>query len=180
MSTPEAPCADFDTWIICRHKFANSGLSAVITVNSTLESRLKLTDYPYYLSIAIEAEPRFVDAHGRIGAHESQHLQALSRLIRESLDTEAQHLIAIVHGAGARTLALHARDGGAIAGRLKALKRDKTWDRAWSFQIIHDPWGAKSEPWREIARASGDHHLAINIPHAEGGLAAGEPHHSLF
>jgi len=170
---------DYDTWVICRHKFPASGRSAVITVNSTLDQRLRFADYPYHVSIAIDALPKSVDASGRIGAHESQHLLALSRVIRESLECEDQHLIAIVHGAGARTLELHARDGASVARRLTALKNDKTWDRSWGFEVKADPEGRLSEIWRDIARASEEHHLAVNIAHSPSGASA-DHHHYLF
>jgi hypothetical protein len=170
---------DYDTWIICRHKFPASGASAVITVNSTLETRLKFLDYPYHVRIAIDAAGQWVDGSGRIGAHESQHLLNLSRLIREFLEGENQHLIAIVHGAGARTLELHARDGACVARRLNALKEEKTWDRTWSFEVRHDPQGKLSEVWREIARAGEEHHLAVNIAHSHSGASA-DQHHYLF
>jgi hypothetical protein len=167
---------DYDTWIICRHRFPESGESAVITVNTTLERRVSFADYPYHVSVVICAAGRAQDARGRIGAHESQHLLGLSRVIRGYLDNEDQHLIAIVHGAGARTLALHAHDGGAIVRRLNALKEEKTWDREWTFEVRHDPSGKGSEPWRGIVRASQDHHLTINVPHG----AASDQHHFLF
>ncbi len=168
---------DYDTWIICRHTFPESGKSAVITVNSSLEKRLSFSEYPYHVSIAIAATARALDASGRIGAHESQHLLLLSRVIREHLDAEDQHLIAIVHGAGARTLELHARDGAAVTRRLNALLRDKTWDRSWTFQVKDDPLGRLSEPWRDIARSHGEHHLAVNVPHSGAAL---DHHHFLF
>jgi hypothetical protein len=104
-------------------------------------------------------------------------LLALSRVIREALECEDQHLIAIVHGAGARTLELHARDGEAVARRLNGLKQDKTWDRSWEFAVTPDPEGKRSEPWREIAAASQEHHLAIHIPHARSGGASLDHHH---
>src|ERR1700761_4267834 len=126
--------------MICRHRFP-TGISAVITVNTTLEQRLSFADYPFHVSVAIEASPRALDASGRINAHESQHLLHLSRVIREQLDCEDQHLMAIVHGAGARTLEFHARDGEAMARRLTALKQEKTWDRPWAFEIRPDPAG---------------------------------------
>jgi hypothetical protein len=173
------PDADYDTWVICRHKFPASGKSAVITVNSTLEKRLNFVDYPYHVSIAIAAAPHSLDASGRIGAHESQHLLHLSRVIREGLESEDQHLMAIVHGAGARTLELHARDGESVARRLTALKEDNTWDRAWAYEIKHDPAGKRSEVWRGIAATSEEHHLAINIPHSRGGESE-DHHHYLF
>jgi hypothetical protein len=177
--SPFVSDADYDTWVICRHKATANGQSAVITVNSTLEKRLIFADYPYHVSIAIEAAAHSVDASGRIGAHESQHLLTLSRVIREALEAEDQHLIAIVHGAGARTLELHARDGESIARRLNALKNDKTWDRGWRFDITHDPKGTLSQGWRDIAAASHEHHLAINVPQTRDGGAA-EQHHFLF
>ena len=167
---------DYDTWVICRHRFADSGQSAVITVNSSLEERLSFSEYPYYVSIAIAAAAHSLDARGRIGAHESQHLLILSRVIREHLDAEDQHLIAIVHGAGARTLGLHARDGAAVTRRLNALLQEKRWDRIWTFEVNDDPQGRRSEPWRDIARSQGEHHLAVNIPHS-GAL---DHHHFLF
>jgi len=169
---------DYDTWVICRHKFPESGRSAVITVNTTLEKRLKFLDYPYHVSIAIDAAPHAVDAAGRIGAHESQHLLHLSRAIRESLESLDLHLIAIVHGAGARTLELHARDGDSVARRLNALKEDKTWDRPWRFEVASDPKGKRSRLWREIAAAKEEHHLAINVEHSSSGVA--DHHHFLF
>jgi hypothetical protein len=86
---------------------------------------------------------------------------------------------AIVHGAGARTLELHARDGEAIARRLNALKKDKTWDRGWRFEIRLDPKGTLSQGWRDIAAGSHEHHLAINVSQARGGAAA-DQHHFLF
>jgi hypothetical protein len=168
---------DYDTWIICRHRFPESGKSAVITVNSSLERRLRFSEFPYPVSIAIAAAARALDTAGRIGAHESQHLLMLSRVIREHLDPEDQHLIAIVHGAGARTLELHARDGVAIARRLNALLEDKTWDREWSFEVLSDPDGRLSEPWRLIAHSDGEHHLEVNVPHSG---AAHDHHHFLF
>ncbi|MGO9512302.1 MAG: DUF695 domain-containing protein [Steroidobacteraceae bacterium] len=173
------PDTDYDTWVVCRHRFPTSGQSAVITVNTTLEKRLKFADYPYHVSIAIDAAAHSVDPSGRIGAHESQHLLVLSRVIREALECEDQHLMAIVHGVGARTLELHARDGEAVARRLKALKDEKTWDRAWGFEVEYDPKGKRSKAWREIAAASQEHHLAVNIPHSRGGESA-DHHHHLF
>jgi hypothetical protein len=167
---------DYDTWVICRHTFPESGRSAVITVNSSLEKRLSFSEYPYHVSIAIEAVAHSLDARGRINAHESQHLLILSRVIREHLDAENEHLIAIVHGAGARTLGLHARDGAAVRRRLNALMQDKRWDRTWTFEVNDDPLGRLSEPWREIARSQAEHHLAVNIPHS-GAL---DHHHFLF
>lgn len=168
---------DYDTWVICRHRFSPSGRSAVITVNSAFDERLKFTDFPYHVCIAIDAAARSVDASGRIGAHESQHLLALSRVIREHLEGEEQHLAAIVHGDGARTLEFYARDGAAIERRLNALKQDKTWDRNWAFQVRIDPSGKLSEVWRDIARASEEHHLAINVPHSG---ASSDHHHFVF
>jgi uncharacterized protein DUF695 len=171
------PDSDYDTWVICRHKFPASGRSAVITVNSTLERRLNFAEYPYHVSVAIDAAAHAVDASGRIGAHESQHLLKLSRIIREPLECEDQHLIAIVHGDGARTLELYARDGDAIARRLNALKADKTWDRPWRFEVTLDRQGKRSEVWRHIAAASQEHHLAINVAHGD---PAADHHHYLF
>jgi hypothetical protein len=168
--------SEVDTWVICRHRFAESGKSAVITVNTTLEGRLSFTDYRYYVSIAIDAAEHALDARGRIGAHESQHLLTLSRVIRSHLESEEQHLIAIVHGAGARTLVLHACDGEAIGRRLSALKKEKTWDRPWRFEVLPDLEGKLSERWREIARASQEHHLTVQVPH--GGTS--DHHHFLF
>jgi hypothetical protein len=173
------PDADFDTWVICRHRFPESGKSAVITVNSTLEKRLNFADYPYHVSVAIAAAPHSIDAAGRIGAHESQHLLNLSRVIRKELESEDQHLVAIVHGAGARTLELHARDGASVARKLTALKDDKTWDRTWRFEVKPDPKGKRSELWRGIAATAEEHHLAVNIPHARGGDSE-DHHHYLF
>jgi len=170
---------DYDTWVICRHRFPESGRSAVITVNSTLDKRLTFADYPYHVSIAIDAAPHAVDAAGRIGTHESQHLLHLSRVIRESLESLDQHLIAIVHGGGARTLELHARDGESIAHRLNALREDKTWDRRWSFAVTPDPEGKLSAQWREIAASGDEHHLAVNVPHSRGGASV-DHHHYLF
>jgi hypothetical protein len=167
---------DYDTWVICRHKFPESGKSAVITVNTTLEERIGFGDYRYHVSVVITAAARALDTHGRIGAHESQHLLGLSRVIRGHLEREELHLMAIVHGAGARTLALHARDGAAIERRLNALREEKTWDRPWTFEIREDPSGKGSEPWRAIARASEDHHLTVNVPHGAGS----DQHHFLF
>jgi Family of unknown function (DUF695) len=173
------PDTDYDTWVICRHTFPASGRSAVITVNSTLEKRLTFADYRYHVSIAIDADARSVDASGRIGAHESQHLVGLSRVIREALEGLDQHLTAIVHGAGARTLELYARDGEAILRRLNELKEDKTWDRAWRFVVTLDPKGRLSQGWRELAAAAHEHHLAVNIPHSRGGDSV-DHHHHLF
>jgi hypothetical protein len=167
---------DYDTWVICRHTFPESGQSAVITVNSSLEKRLSFGEYPYHVSIVIRAVAHSLDARGRINAHESQHLLILSRVIREHLDAEDQHLVAIVHGAGARTLGLHARDGAAVRRRLDGLLREKKWDRIWTFEVNEDPHGRLSEPWRDIARSQAEHHLAVNIPHS-GAL---DHHHFLF
>lgn len=167
---------DYDTWVICRHTFADSGQSAVITVNSSLEKRLSFSEFPYHVSVAIAAAAHALDARGRISAHESQHLLLLSRVIREHLDAENQHLIAIVHGAGARTLELHARDGAAVTRSLNALLQENRWDRNWTFEVKDDPHGRLSEPWRDIARSQGEHHLAVNIPHS-GAL---DHHHFLF
>jgi hypothetical protein len=168
--------SDYDTWVICRHRFPESGRTAVITVNTSLEERSIFTEYPYHVSVAIDAAPESVDASGRIGAHESQHLLNLSRSIRESLDSEALHLIAIVHGAGARTLEAYARDGTAVVRRLAGLKEQNTWDRQWTFEVKSDPQGKLSEIWRGIARASEEHHLAINVSHS----GASDHHHFLF
>jgi Family of unknown function (DUF695) len=167
---------DFDTWVICRHLFPDTGKSAVVTVNTTLEGRLRFTDYPYYVSIAIDAAASALDGRGRIGPQESQHLLTLSRVIRTHLETEEQHLVAIVHGAGARSLALYARDGDAIERRLNALKDEKTWDRAWRFEVRRDAEGKLSERWREIANASQEHHLTMHVPHG----ADSDHHHFLF
>jgi hypothetical protein len=173
------PDTDFDTWIICRHRFPQSGQSAVITVNSTLEKRLDFAVYPYHVSIAIAAAAHSIDASGRIGAHESQHLLSLSRVIRKHLESEDQHLIAIVHGAGARTLELHARDGASVARKLTALKDEKTWDRTWRFEVKSDPAGKLSELWRSIAATAEEHHLAVNIAHSRDGESE-DHHHYLF
>jgi hypothetical protein len=167
---------DYDTWVICRHTFPDSGQSAVITVNSSLEKRLSFSEYPYHVSIVIAADPQSLDACGRISAHESQHLVLLSRVIREHLDAENQHLIAIVHGAGARTLGLHARDGQEVTRRLDALLQEKSWDRTWTFEVKDDPHGRLTGPWRDIARSRGEHHLAVNVPRS-GAL---DHHHFLF
>lgn len=171
--------ADHDTWVVCRHRFARTGQSAVITVNSTLEKRLRFADYPFHVSVAVEAAPGTSDASGRIGAHESRHLVHLTRVIRRHLEREDQHLIAIVHGAGARTLVLHAKDGESVAARLGALKLENTWDRAWTFEVARDAEGRLSEQWRDIARAGEDHHLAIDVPQSADGEAA-DHHHHLF
>lgn len=167
---------DYDIWVICRHKFPESGKSAVITVNTSLEKRVTFTDYAYHVEIVIEAAPRALDAAGRIGAHESQHLVGLSRVIREHLKSEDQHLVAIVHGAGARTLVLHARDARAVEQCLTSLKEENTWDRRWTFDIQHDPFGKRAEPWRDVARASQEHHLSVQVPHG----ASPDHHHFLF
>jgi hypothetical protein len=161
--------------MICRHRFPDTGKSAVITVNTTLEQRLRFADYPFHVSVAIAASPRSLDASGRINAHESQHLLHLSRVIREQLDCEDQHLIAIVHGAGARTLEFHARDGAAMARRLTALKQQKTWDRPWTFEVKPDPDGKLSAGWRTIVEASEEHHLSVTVP--QGSV---DHHHFLF
>jgi hypothetical protein len=161
--------------MICRHRFSATGKSAVITVNATLEQRLRFADYPFHVSVAIEAAARALDASGRINAHESQHLLHLSRVIREQLDCEDQHLMAIVHGAGARTLEFHARDGESMARRLTALKQDKTWDRPWAFQVRPDPAGKLSAVWRNIVEASAEHHLSVTVP--QGSV---DHHHFLF
>ena len=170
---------DYDTWMICRHRFPEGGQSAVITVNSTLDRHLRFADYPFHVSVVIEAAPHSVDAAGRIGAHESQHLLRLSRVIREGLESEDQHLLAIVHGAGARTLVLQAHDGAAVERRLGALQRENSFDRPWRFEIALDPAGKLSEGWRDIARTGGEHHLAINVPHSPDGKSA-DHHHHLF
>ena len=164
-----------DTWMICRHRFAATGKSAVITVNTTLEQRLQFTQYPFHVRVAIEATPHSLDPSGRINAHESQHLLHLSHVIREHLECEDQHLMAIVHGAGARTLEFHARDGDAIARRLAALRQEKTWDRPWTFEVRPDPQGKLSEGWRAIVKASEEHHLSVTVP--QGSV---EHHHFLF
>lgn len=164
-----------DTWMICRHRFATTGKSAVITVNTTLEQRLQFTQYPFHVRVAIEATPHSLDPSGRINAHESQHLLHLSHVIREHLECEDQHLMAIVHGAGARTLEFHARDGDAIARRLAALRQEKTWDRPWTFEVRPDPQGKLSEGWRAIVKASEEHHLSVTVP--QGSV---EHHHFLF
>ncbi len=169
------PEIDYDTWVICRHRFPATAKSAVITVNTTLHERLSLADYPFHVSIVIEAAARSLDASGRIGAHETQHLLTLSRVIRESLDGEDQHLMVIVHGAGARTLELYARDGDSVARRLTALRKDKTWDRPWSFEVRRDPSGKLCDEWYRIAEASEEHHLSVNVAH--GGP---DHHHFLF
>lgn len=166
---------DYDTWVICRHRFPATGKSAVITVNTTLPQRLSHADYPFHVSIVIEAAARSLDASGRIGAHETQHLLNLSRVIREQLKSEDQHLMAIVHGCGARTLEIYARDGEAVARRLTALKQEKTWDRPWRFEVRRDPTGKLCEEWHRIAGASEEHHLSVNVPH--GGP---DHHHFLF
>jgi hypothetical protein len=167
---------DYDLWVICRHRFPESGKSAVITVNTSLEKRVAFADYPYHVEIVIQAAPRSLDAGGRIGAHESQHLVGLSRVIREHLKSEDQHLVAIVHGAGARTLVLHARDARAIEQCLGSLKEEKTWDRSWTFDIQHDPLGKRAQPWHDLAGASQEHHLSVQVPHG----AALDHHHFLF
>jgi hypothetical protein len=164
-----------DTWVICRHRFPATGASAVITVNTTLPQRLSFAEYPFHVSVAIEAAPRALDASGRINAHESQHLLHLSRVIREHLECEDQHLLAIVHGAGARTLEFHARDDAAIARRLTALRQEKTWDRPWTFEIRPDPAGKLSAGWRTIAEASAEHHLSVTVPQGSA-----DHHHFLF
>jgi hypothetical protein len=164
-----------DTWIICRHKFAVTGESAVITVNTTLAHRLRFADYPFHVAVAIRAEPRALDASGRINAHESQHLLHLSRVIREHLECEDQHLLAIVHGAGARTLEFQARDSEAVARRLTALRQEKTWDRPWTFAVRPDPAGKLSAGWRTIVEASEEHHLSVTVPQGSA-----DHHHFLF
>jgi Family of unknown function (DUF695) len=161
--------------MICRHRFAVTGASAVITVNTTLAQRLRFADYPFHVSVAIEAAARALDTSGRINAHESQHLLHLSRVIREHLECEDQHLMAIVHGAGARTLEFQARDGDAIARRLTALRQEKTWDRPWTFAVRPDPAGKLSAGWRTIVEASAEHHLSVTVP-----LGSVDHHHFLF
>jgi Family of unknown function (DUF695) len=169
------PETDYDTWVICRHRFPATAKSAVITVNKTLRERLSFADYPFHVSIVIEAAARSLDASGRIGAHETQHLLTLSRVIREHLEGEDQHLMAIVHGAGARTLEIYARDGVSVARRLKTLKQEKTWDRPWRFEVRRDPAGMLCEEWHRIAQTSEEHHLSVNVP--RGGS---DHHHFLF
>jgi hypothetical protein len=161
--------------MICRHRFAATGESAVITANTTLAQRLRFDEYAFHVSVAIEAAPRALDASGRINAHESQHLLHLSRVIREHLECEDQHLMAIVHGAGARTLEFHARDGDAIARRLTALRQEKTWDRPWTFEVRPDPAGKLSEVWRTVVEASAEHHLSVSVPQGSA-----DHHHFLF
>jgi hypothetical protein len=161
--------------MICRHRFPATGASAVITVNTTLAQRLRFAEYPFHISVAIEAAARAVDASGRINAHESQHLLHLSRVIREHLECEDQHLMAIVHGAGARTLEFQARDGDAITHRLTALGQEKTWDRPWTFAVRPDPAGKLSAGWRTIVVASAEHHLSVTVP--QEGV---DHHHFLF
>jgi hypothetical protein len=161
--------------MICRHRFPATGESAVITVNTTLAQRLRFAEYPFHVSVAIAAAPRALDACGRINAHESQHLLHLSRVIREHLECEDQHLMAIVHGAGARTLEFHACDGDAIARRLTALRQEKTWDRPWTFEIRPDPAGKLSAGWRTIVEASEEHHLSVTVPQGSA-----DHHHFLF
>jgi len=161
--------------MICRHRFPATGKSAVITVNTTLEQRLRFAEYPFHVRVAIDAAPRSIDPSGRINAHESQHLLHLSRVIREHLECEDQHLMAIVHGAGARTLEFHARDGAAMARRLTALRQEKTWDRPWSFAVRPDPQGELSATWRAIVKASEEHHLSVTVPQGSA-----DHHHFLF
>lgn len=161
--------------MICRHRFPATGESAVITVNTTLAQHLRFADYPFHVRVAIEAAPRTLDAAGRINAHESQHLLHLSRVIREHLECEDAHLMAIVHGAGARALEFHARDGDAMARRLTALRQEKTWDRPWTFEIRADPDGKLSAGWRTIVEASAEHHLTVTV--AQG---SADHHHFLF
>jgi hypothetical protein len=161
--------------MICRHRFPATGKSAVITVNTTLEQRLRFAEYPFHVCVAIEAAPRSLDPSGRINAHESQHLLHLSRVIREHLESEDQHLMAIVHGAGARVLEFHARDGDAMARRLTALRQEKTWDRSWSFDVRPDPQGNLSAAWRAIVKASEEHHLSMTVPQGSA-----DHHHFLF
>jgi hypothetical protein len=161
--------------MICRHRFPATGQSAVITVNTTLGQRLSFADYPFHVAVAIEAAAHAVDAAGRINAHESQHLLHLSRVIREHLECEDQHLAAIVHGAGARTLEFHAKDGRAMTRRLTALKQEKTWDRPWLFSVRPDPDGKLSSGWRTIVEASAEHHLTVSVPQGSA-----DHHHFLF
>ena len=161
--------------MICRHRFPATGASAVITVNTTLAQRLRFAEYPFHISVAIEAAAPAVDASGRINAHESQHLLHLSRVIREHLECEDQHLMAIVHGAGARTLEFQASDGDAITHRLTALRQEKTWDRPWTFAVRPDPAGKLSAGWRTIVEASEEHHLSVTVP--QGSV---DHHHFLF
>ena len=162
-------------WMICRHRFSATGKSAVIAVNATLAQRLRFAEYPSHVSLAIEAAAHALDASGRINAHESQHLLHLSHVIREHLECEDQHLMVIVHGVGARTLEFHARDGEAMARRLTALKQEKTWDRAWTFEIRSDPAGKLFEGWRNIVEASEEHHLSVTVPQESA-----DHHHFLF
>jgi hypothetical protein len=161
--------------MICRHRFAATGESAVITVNMTLAHRLSFADYPFHVSVEVRADERALDASGRIDAHESPHLLHLSHVIREHLECEDQHLMTIVHGAGARTLEFHARDGEAMTRRLTVLKQEKTWDRAWSFKVRPDPAGKLSEGWRTIVEASAEHHLSVTVP-----PGSAHHHHFLF
>jgi hypothetical protein len=161
--------------MICRHRFADTGESAVITVNTTLAQHLRFEEYPFHVRVAIQAAPGSLDAARRINAHESQHLLHLSRVIREHLECEEQHLMAIVHGAGARTLEFHARDGDAMTRRLTALRQEKTWDRPWGFDVRPDPAGKLSAGWRTIVEAAEEHHLSVTV---EQGSA--EHHHFLF
>jgi hypothetical protein len=161
--------------MICRHRFPATGESAVITVNTTLAQRLRFADYPFHVSVAIGAAPHALDASGRINAHESLHLLHLSRVIREHVECEDQHLMTIVHGAGARTLEFHAHDGEAVARRLTALRQEKTWDRPWSFTVRPDPAGKLSAGWRTIVEASAEHHLSVTVP--QGSV---DHHHFLF
>ena len=72
---PLVPDTDYDTWVVCRHRFATSGQSAVITVNTTLEKRSELCRLPR-ITCRLRSTPRRIRsiASGRIGAHESQHL----------------------------------------------------------------------------------------------------------
>lgn len=161
--------------MICRHRFPATGASAVITVNTTLAQRLRFAEYPFHVSVTIRAAAGALDASGRINAHESQHLLHLSRVIREHLECEDQHLLAIVHGAGARTLEFHARDGDAMARRLTALRQENTWDRPWTFAVAPDPTGKLSAGWRTIVAASEEHHLSVTVPQGSA-----DHHHFLF
>ncbi len=161
--------------MICRHRFADTGESAVITVNTTLAHHLRFEEYPFHVRVAIEAAPESLDGARRINSHESQHLLHLSRVIREHLECEDQLLMAIVHGAGARTLEFHARDGDAMTRRLTALRQEKTWDRPWSFDVRPDPAGKLSAGWRTIVEAAEEHHLSVTV--AQG---SADHHHFLF
>jgi hypothetical protein len=173
------PVTDYDTWVVCRHHFADSGKSAVITVNSSFATRIGFARFPYYVWVVIEAATHTIDVSGRISPHESHHLLDLSNTIRAALDGADQHIVAIVHGAGARSLALYARDGGRVTERLNALKHDNVWDRRWNFRVQSDPQGMLSAEWRHIADTSNAHHLTIYIPHGPSGTTV-DHHHYLF